>query len=111
MLQWDEFKTSKVIYQLVQENLLESGRGEAAQSKKCMDRGFFQMVEKELKNIMGPMASFIIDDLLTEFGEGKESFPQDRALTFVDTLSKEIPNEKRRKEFKRTMMEFLFPMK
>jgi hypothetical protein len=105
ILKWDEFKTSKVILQLTQEKVLEIGRGEA------INRGFFQTVEKELKNVMGPIASIIIDDLLTEFGENKESFPQDRALTFIEALSKELSDEKKRREFKKTMMEFLTPLK
>jgi hypothetical protein len=105
ILKWDEFKTSKIICQLAQEKVLEIGRGET------IDRGFFQKVEKELKNVMGPIASILIDDLLTEFGENKESFPQDRALTFVETLSKEVSDERKRREFKKTMMEFITPLK
>ena len=105
ILKWDEFKTSKVILQLVQEKMLEIGRGES------IDRGFFQKVEKELKNVMGPIASIIVDDLVTEFGENKESFPQDRAVPFVETLSKEVADEKKRRDFKKTMMEFLIPVK
>jgi hypothetical protein len=104
ILKWDEFKTSKVICQLAQEKVLEIGRGET------INRGFFQTVEKELKNVMGPIATIIIDDLLTELGENKESFPQDRALAFVETLSKEVSDEKKRREFKKTMMEFLVPL-
>jgi len=109
-LKWDEFKTAKVILQLAQEKVLEIGKGETAQNKKYIDRGFFQTVEKEFKNVMGPIASVIIDDLLTEFGESKESFPQDRALAFVETLSKEVSDERKRREFKKTMMEFFVPL-
>jgi hypothetical protein len=110
MLEWDEFKTSKVICELAQEGLLEREEGRAAQSKKYVDKGFFRMVENELRMIMGPMATFIIDDQLIKFGQTKDSFPQDRALTLVEALSQEITNEKKRKEFKKTVMEFLFPM-
>jgi hypothetical protein len=107
ILEWDEFKTSKVICQLVQDGLLERGGDGVASSKKFMDRGFFQMVENELKSIMGPVASFIIDDQLAAFGVIKDSFPQDQVLPFVEALSEEIPNEKKKKEFKRTIMAFL----
>jgi hypothetical protein len=111
ILEWDEFKTSKVVYQLAQEGLLERGGEGTAPTKKCMDRRFFQMIEKELQNIMGPVASFIIDDQLAEFGGAQDSFPQDQALPFVEALSNEIPNERKKKEFRKIMMEFLFSKK
>ena len=107
----DEFKTSKVISQLVQEGLLEKGEAKGATSKKYIDKNFFQTVENGLRRIVGPMASFIIDDRLVEFGETKDSFPQDQALPFVEALSEEIPDEKKKKEFKKTMMGFVSPKK
>ncbi len=107
MLGWDEFKTAKVTCQLVQEGLLEKGEEKGAPNKKYIDKNFFQMVENELKRIMGPMASFIIDDRLVEFGETKDSFPEDQALSFVEALGEDIPNEMKKKEFKGAMMEFL----
>jgi len=107
MLGWDEFKTSKVICQLVQAGLLEKGEEKGTPSKKYIDKDFFRMVENELKKVMGPVAPFIIDDQLIEFGETKDAFPEDQALSFVEVLGEAIPNEAKRKEFKRTMMEFL----
>jgi hypothetical protein len=108
LLEWDEFKTSKIICQLLQEGLLERGGEGGTPTKKGVDKGFFQLIESELKNIMGPVATFLIDDKLTEFGETKEAFPKDRVLSFVDMLSEEIPNEKKKKEFRKTMMEFFY---
>jgi hypothetical protein len=49
----------------------------------------------------------MIDDHLVEFGETKDSFPQDQALSLVEALSKDIPNDQKKKEFKKVMMEFL----
>ena len=106
-LGWDEFKTSKVIYQLIQEELLEKGGEKGAQSKKFLEGDFFQRVENELRKILGPVAPFIIEDQLIAFGEAKDSFPQDQALSFVEALVEDIPNEPKRKDFKRAMMEFL----
>jgi hypothetical protein len=107
VLGWDEFKTSKMICQLVQEGLLEKGEEKGAPNKKYVDKDFFQMVESELKRIMGPMASFIIYDRLAEFGETKDSFPEDQTLSFVEALGEDIPNEMKKKEFKKAMMEFI----
>jgi hypothetical protein len=111
VLGWDEFKTSKMICQLVQAGLLEKGEGKNPPSKKYIDKNFFQMVENELRKIMGPVAPFIIDDQLTELKETKNSFPEDQALSFIKALGEDIPNEAKKKEFKRAMMEFLSPGK
>jgi hypothetical protein len=107
MLGWDEFKTSKVICQLIYEGLLERGGKKGAPSKKFLEGDFFQMVENELRKILGPVAPFIIDDQLIEFGKAKNYFPQDQALPFVEALGGDIPNDQKRKEFKKTMIEFL----
>ncbi len=106
-LGWDEFKTSKVISQLVQEDMLEKVEGKGSQSKKNVSKDFFQMAETEFKKIMGPVASFILDDHIVEFGETKDSFPQDQALPLVEALSEDIPNGGKKKEFKKAMIEFL----
>jgi len=106
-LGWDEFKTSRAIYRLIQVGLLERIEERALSSKKNIGENFFQIMEHELKKVMGPVAPFIIDDKLIEFGETMDSLPEDQALSFLESLGEEVPNEQKRKEFKRTMMEFL----
>jgi hypothetical protein len=106
-LGWDEFRTAKVLCQLIQAGLLEKGDGEGKLAPKYIDRNFFQRVENELRKIMGPVAPFIIDDQLSEFGRTKNSFPEDQTLPFIEALGEDIPNETKKKEFKRVMMEFL----
>ena len=106
-LQWDEFKTSKTIYQLVQTGLLEKAGGRRPPEKKMSEEDFFQIVEIELKKVMGPVASFILDDKLLEFKEAKDAFPQDQMLPFVEALAEEIPNPFKKNVFLRVMKEFL----
>ena len=108
-LKWDEFRISRVIYQLVQAGLLE--KGEEARplplTKKLVSEGFFPTVDTEFKRAMGPVAPFIIEDKLGEFGLTKEYFPRDKAGFFIEALSTEIPQEMKQKEFLRTMEDFL----
>lgn len=106
-LGWDQFKTSKATYRLIQAGLVERTEERRASSRKAMGENFFSMLEHELKKVMGPVAPFIVDDKLIDFGESKESLPQDQALSFVEAVGEEIPNEQRREEFKKEMMEFL----
>jgi len=106
-LNWDEFKTSKTILQLVQLGLLVKAEGQRPLEKKLAGEPFFLKVENELKKAVGPVASVIIDDKLNEFGSTAASFPQDQTLPFIEALGEEIPRDMQKKEFIRAMMEFL----
>jgi len=92
------------VYQLVKAGLLARTEEQKAPAKKRVGDGFFPMLEHELKRVMGPMASLIIEDKLAELGESKEFFSQDQVNLFVELLSEEIPNEQKKKEFVRTVM-------
>ena len=107
ILGWDEFKTSRMIYQLVQAGLLERTEEQSIPKKKYVKGTFFSVIENELKKVMGPIAPFVIEDKLIEFGEAKEFFPQDQAELFVETVGEEITDDPKRKEFIRVMKEFL----
>jgi hypothetical protein len=106
-LSWDEFKTSKVIFQLVQSALLEKVEDQKPVKKKPVSQSFFAMVETELKKVIGPLAPLIISDQLSDMGETKDSLGQDQALTFVEKLGEEISNDSKKKEFLRIMTDFL----
>jgi hypothetical protein len=105
-LNWDEFKTSKTILQLVQLGLLVRAEGQKTPEKKLVGENFFLKVENELKKAVGPVASVIIDDKLNELGTTTASFPQDQALLFIEALGEEIPRDAQKKEFTRAMLEF-----
>ncbi len=106
-LSWDEFKTSKIIFQLVQLALLERGEDQKPVKKKPVLENFLPMVETELKRVIGPLAPLIINDKLSDLGETKDSLGQDQALSFVERLSEEISNDSKKKEFLRIMTDFL----
>jgi Domain of unknown function (DUF4388) len=106
-LNWDEFKTSKIIFQLVQLALLERGEDQKPVKKKPVLENFLPMVETELKRVIGPLAPLIINDKLSDLGETKDSLGQDQALSFVERLSEEISNDSKKKEFLRIMTDFL----
>lgn len=106
-LEWDEYKTLKTVYRLVQIGLIERVEDRIPVKKKSVGENFFNVLDMELKKAMGPVAPFIIDDKLVEFGEDKASFPQERALPFMEALSEEIPNPQKRSEFLKTTMKLL----
>ena len=104
---WDEFKTSKMVYQLIETGLLERAEEQRPVRKKKVGEDFFPTIEHELKKVMGPVAPFIIEDKLAEFGETKDFFPQDQAALFVELLSEEITIDLKKREFVKAMSEIL----
>ena len=83
----------------------QAGEQKPAQ-KKLVRKNVFPVIENELRKVMGAVSPFVVDDKLVEFGEKKDSFPQDKLLSFVEALGEEIPHDERRREFKRNVMEF-----
>jgi len=106
-LSWDEFKTSKIVFQLVQLGLLEKVEDQKPVKKKPVLEGFFPMVETELKRMIGPLAPLVISDKLSDLGETKDSLGQDQALSFVEKLGEDISNDSKKKEFLRIITDFL----
>jgi DNA-binding MarR family transcriptional regulator len=106
-LNWDIFKTSKTIFQMVQGGLLERA-GELLEEQKPVQRrsvngSFFPLVENELKKLMGPIAPIIIDDIIAEIGESKESFPQEMVDKLLESIVAEIPDMAKRAEFNKVI--------
>jgi hypothetical protein len=86
---------------------LEKGEIHKPVKKRPVGDNFFQTVENELKRTMGPVAPFILEDKLIDFGETKDSLSQEQALSFVESLGDEIPNMQKAKEFVRVVKELL----
>jgi hypothetical protein len=105
VLNWDQLRVIKAIYQLVQAKLIERVSEQKPVKKKLIREDFFSVLEDELREIMGPVSSFVIDDKLAEFVGEKDSFSQDKLLSFIEAVGEEIPHDEKRKEFKKTMME------
>ena len=106
-LKWDIFKTSKTIFQMAQDGLLER-TGELLEEqkpvqKKNVNGNFFPYVENELKKLMGPIAPIIIDDIIAETGESKDSFPREMVDKLLESIVAEIPDISKRAEFNKVI--------
>ena len=106
-LGWDEFKASKIIFQLVQLALLEKVEDQKPVKKNPVAENFIPTVETELKKVIGPLAPLIISDKLSDLGETMESLDQSEALSFIEKLGEEISNDSKKKEFLRIMTDFI----
>ena len=75
--------------------------------KKHAERNLVSVIEHELKRVMGPVATVIMDDKLAELGESRDCFPEDRIEPFVRALGDEITDLPKRARFSRAMAEYL----
>jgi len=107
-LKWDEFKMLNTMYQLVQSGLIEKAGAQKPLKERLIGKYFFQMLESELKKVLGPISPIIIQKKLEEFGETEDSLPHDLALSFIKALGEEIPDDQRRKEFREEVMRFFY---
>ena len=58
---------------------------------------------------MGPIARIIVDEKIAEFGESRETFPDERVESFVKALSEEIADSSEKAAFTAAMAELLLP--
>jgi predicted regulator of Ras-like GTPase activity (Roadblock/LC7/MglB family) len=68
---------------------------------------FFSDVEQELTRLMGPMATFVLDEHITALGEMREAFPRDKAHQLIERLVTEIDGDDRKAEFEQVVLEIL----
>ena len=66
---------------------------------------FFKLLENRFTYAVGPMAEFIIDDVIDAMGLEKSRIPAFRALELVENLAIECGHEEMREWFKQEMME------
>lgn len=107
ILKWDDYKLLKTTYQLLQLGLIEAIEDSKPVQKRAVGEHFFLLLEMELKKAIGPVAPFVIEDKLEEFGQTRGSFPNEQAISLIESLSAEIPNPFKRNEFIQVMTKAL----
>ena len=103
----DEIGVTKILYGLYSEGLLEVVEKPKPPPEKVVGREFFKRVDDELAKALGPIASVIVDDQITEMGEQRNAFPRNKAAELVEAVSSEITDEGKRIRFQRSMLEIL----
>ena len=83
------------LIKLNQLNLI--GRSEKA--IPAVDNDFFDELEKDLIDIMGPIAGALIDDTINLMRAERNSFPRSRATELVELLASKILIEEKRIKF------------
>ena len=106
-LKMGEYETARNLYQLFSSGLVEVASTPQRKSRKVVDGGFFDLVEKELAEIIGPMAPVILDEEIRELGEERSSFPVEKVSLLVEKVSGEIADDSQRIAFQKMALSAL----
>jgi predicted transcriptional regulator len=90
------------------EKLLKQGLIEPVKKElPVLDRIFLQALKINLSKVIGPMSEILIEEVVSEMELTGPEIPVDQAAELIAALSHEIPDEEKRIEFKKSMMDIL----
>ncbi len=106
-LAMDPAAAASLAESLYRAGVLEVTVGSVAPPRATVNGAFFDHVTHELTQVMGPLASLIIEDEVSALGEKREDFPRDRVAELVERVSEAIHDDARRWRFEQIMLETL----
>lgn len=99
-----EIEVATIIAALMEAGLADIGASGKPVMKEVVSSNFFSNLENELVQIIGPVASIIIDDVIESFGETRISFPKDKIPSLVEGISNEIYDPAKQVAFQQLML-------
>lgn len=103
----DEFGVAKMIFHLTSIGLLNQIEKAQSASSAVVDSAFFQKIEKEFIDVIGPLAPVIIEEIIEELGETRDSYPVDKIANLIEKISTEIKDEDKQLRFSQIMLDSL----
>ena len=88
---------------LLEQGLIEPVKKDIA----YLDQLFLEALRINLSKIIGPMAEILIEDVVEDMNLKASEIPANQAAELINNLSLEIPDEKDRIEFKKSMLAIL----
>jgi hypothetical protein len=104
-LKMGEHETARILYKLFSAGLIEVGTEPQLKTKKIVDMGFLTYVEGKLAEIIGPVASVIIEEEIKDMSEERVGFPSEKVSLLVEKISSEIADDAQRIEFQKIALE------
>lgn len=106
-----EMDVATITASLIDYGLIEVGAFGRPVMKEIVSDNFFTNLENELVQLIGPVASIIIDDVIEGFGETRMSFPKDKVPSLVEGISNEIYDPAKQVAFQQLMIKKIKLMK
>lgn len=104
LLSSDELEVAATLARLARAGLLETVENPQAVGGPTIDSSFFAKLNDAFVEIMGPMASIIIDECVAALGETKSAFPRAKMATLIERISSEIDTRDKRVRFEQMML-------
>jgi hypothetical protein len=79
----------------------------AGQTIQYVREDFFKRLEEVLVKIIGPVASYIIDDVLADLNTERSRISKENAALLTEAISQQISDEDKRLKFQQEMLEYL----
>ena len=93
----------KTLSKLLDQRLIEPVKKDVP----YLDHVFLEALRINLSKVIGPMAEILIEDVVAEMELKTSEIPVNQAAELINNLSLEIPDEKDRIEFKKSMLSIL----
>ncbi len=101
-----EEESLAILHELYKKNLIEIVVQDDVQEQLAGEE-FFQNLENILVKIIGPVAVYIINDVLWELNETREKFVVEKIPSLTESISREILDEIKRVQFQKDMLKLI----
>lgn len=100
----EEMEVANIFYRLAQAEILKQTESEPVVETETVGDKFFKVMDTELVQLIGPVASIIIDDVIQEYGTTRATLPKNKVAGLVEMVSKEISDQDKRIAFQQKML-------
>ena len=90
----------EVLTRLYSDNLIVK----VDKSVPMLNKEFFSFLVAQLSFALGPIAEFLIEEEIREFGDDPAKVPRRRAAELVNLLARQIPRKEKRVAFQQAMV-------
>lgn len=107
ILSMEKIEAQKILARLVSGGLLEVGQKAGVVSEDIIGGEFFDQLNSEFTDLLGPMASYIIEEQIEAMGRTQEEFPRAKVADLIERISADIDDEQKRLQFQQIMLSLL----
>ena len=102
-LSLEEDECLAILYSLFQKRLIQIQKIQT-EDQIFVSEAFFQKIEDSLVKIIGPVANYLIADVMWEMNESQEKFDKDKVPMLIEAISQEIKDEHKSVQFQQQML-------
>jgi hypothetical protein len=105
-LSFEEDECLRVLYSLYEKKIVGVNLDKKTQ-QEFVSAEFFEKLEKVLTKVIGPVSVYVIDDVLWDLDEKRDEFIAARIPVLIESVSREIPDEKKMVQFQKEMLDII----